>query len=161
MVCFGFQADPFVTGMAVIIGYSAGAFLTLRGVFIMPGLVALATLYSYLSGYGIYLIVIVATGYVTTGIWGVVAYFFARIIAFIIEQVVEFNDTKAAFDATGIPLTAAEKHFINAYRLHASRFGKTINVDVSDDELDESNWAAVLADLIHKWPQVVQRFTSE
>ena len=35
-------------------------------------------------------------------------------------------------------LTAAEKNFINAYRLHACRVGQTIDVDVSDAELDES-----------------------
>lgn len=159
MVCFGLHTTPFIVGLAVTIAVTFGTLLTSRGLFIIPGFVALGTLYSYLAGYFIYFTAIIVVGYITTGIGGVAAYFAARVIAFIIQQVFEFSDTKAAFAATGMPLTAAEKNFINAYRLHASRIGETIDVEVSDDELDESNWSEVFGDLAYKWPQVVQRFT--
>lgn len=159
MVCFGLYTSPFTVGIAVTIAFTSGVLLTSRSFFVIPGLVAFGTLYSYLSGYFLYFIAVVVVGYSTTGIWGVVAYFTARVIAFVIQQVLELLNVKAAFAATGTPITAAEKAFINAYRLHASRIGVTPDVEVCDAELDVANWRGVFEDLASKWPEVVQRFT--
>ena len=86
---------------AVVIAFSVGTFLNLRGIFIIPGLVSIGTLYSYFAGYGICLIAIIAVGYFTTGVWGVLAYFAARVISFIAQQVLEFTDTESDIRCVG------------------------------------------------------------
>lgn len=161
LICFASHAHPFYIAVAVVISSSLGTLLTCRGLFIVPGLVALGTMYSYLAGYGIYFVTLLVVGYFTVGLWGIAAYFIARGLGLLIQQVIEFAEVKAAYDATGIPVTASERHFLNAYRLHAVRAGETRDVEVTEEELDERHWAPVFRDLCYKWPAVVQRFTPD
>jgi hypothetical protein len=163
MVCFIGHFAPYVAGIAIFCAYIVGSALTQRGLFILPGLVAVSTLFSYLAGYGLFTGAVLVTGYLTLGWQGVLAYAVARVAAFVCGQVIEFADTRRAYREAGIArryaLTASEKHFINAYRLHARRSGKTTDVAVREDEQEQENWLPAFEDLAAKWPEVVQRFT--
>jgi len=161
MACFIAHVEPYVAGITVFCAYVVGSLLMLRGFFIVPGLVPISTCYSYVAGRGILTVIVLVTGYLTLGWQGIVAYLVARVLAFICEQSIEFADTRNAYSEARIVLTASEKHFINAYRLHASRLDKTTDVDVSEDELDEANWGPVFEDFATKWPEIVRRFTLE
>ncbi|MBI2808150.1 MAG: hypothetical protein HYX68_24455 [Planctomycetes bacterium] len=156
-----FKLDPLVCGGIILGAGVVGTLITLNGFFAIPGLVELSTLFSYLHGFGLYLGAMAIVAYFTVGVWGVVAVLAALFASFVVGQVLEFRSSKSTFDAAGIALTAAERNFINAYRLHATALGVTTDVTATDAELSESNWASVLEDLARNWPEVVRRFTPD
>jgi hypothetical protein len=161
LVAFSLHLPP--TQIALIVGICqlAGAVINALGLYIIPGLVGLGTLYSYISGYGIYLIAVIITGFLLGGWQAVAAFFVGKIIASIIGQVLEFWQTRRYHKMTGHAFTGSEVSFFNAYRLHASRIDVTTDIDLSDRELEEENWGATFQRFAMEWPEVVQRFTTD
>ena len=156
LVCFITHVQPVSTGIAVFVAYIAGAIINLPGLYFIPSLVSIATLYSYVSGFGIFLIGLFLADWKT-----VLAFFLGKFFGWAINQVLELWDTKRAYRLSGQPFTASEKFFLNAYRLHASRLGVSTNIELTDDELKEGNWAPAFLDFEGKWPKVAARFTQE
>lgn len=159
IVCFYFRMSLFSISLYVFIASIIGFLISSLGIFVIPGLVRLATFYSYLSGYGIYLVFIIFYGFTRVGWQGVAAYFIAQILAGIVKMVLEAKQMKKIHSGTGIAFTTSEKNFVNAYRLHADKLGKTTNTTVSDEELKEENWMPVFKDFATKWPEIARRFT--
>jgi hypothetical protein len=161
LYCFLSRVEPMTTGIVTFIAYLAAVIINLRGFYFIPGLIALGTFYSYVSGYGILLILLGVTGLFVAGWQSVLAFFVAKFFAWAVAQALEFIDAKRVFRLSGFVFTASERHFFNAYRLHASRLGITTDISVSEEEAREENWQVVLEDLAVKWPQVVARFTHD
>jgi hypothetical protein len=138
-----------------------GFLITSFGLYLIPGLDRLGTFYSYISGFGILLILLAVYGFITIGWQGVVVFFVAKFLAGIVKMAIETIQMKKVHSKTGIAITESEKNFFNAYRLHANRLGKTTDITVSDEELKEENWMPVFEDLATKWPEVVRRFTTD
>lgn len=161
LYCFIARVEPLHTGIAAFVAYLVTAVINLRGFYFIPGLVTLGTLYSYVSRFGIILIVLGVFGFFVAGWQDVVAFFVAKFLAWGVAQVLEFIETKRMFKLSGYPFTASEKYFFNAYRLHASELGVTTDIDVSEEEAKEETWRDVFTDLATKWPQVVARFTRD
>lgn len=159
LVCFLMKLDPLYIAISVFVAYLLAILINLKGFYVIPGLVGLGTLYSYISGYGILLAGLSVAGYFLVGWQGVVAFFIGRFLAWSISQVLEIQDMKRIYKMTGLPLTASERHFFNAYRIHASRLGKTTDISVTEEELSEDNWKPAFNELAIKWPEVVARFT--
>ncbi|HLE17147.1 MAG TPA: hypothetical protein VI728_02550 [Syntrophales bacterium] len=59
--------DPYEIGLYTLIASVAGTAITTFGIFIVPGLPKLGTLYSYISGFGILLILLAVYGFVSVG----------------------------------------------------------------------------------------------
>lgn len=161
LVAFGLHLTPIQIALVVSISQLVGALVNAAGLYVIPGLVGLATVYSYISGYGIYLIAVIITGYILGGWQAVAAFFTGKIIAAAIGQVLEFFQTKRYHKLTGYPFTGSEVSFFNAYRLHASRMDITTNIDLSDEEMKEDHWSTTFQQFAMEWPQIVQRFTTE
>lgn len=132
--------------------------ITFFGLYIIPGLPALGTLYSYISGYGIAFIIIAVTGYLTIGLPGVVAFFIGRVLAGITCMIIESNEAKRTYNKTGIALMGSEKNFLNAYRLHAKSIGVTTDVSIDDEEMREENWIECFEDMARKYPEAAARY---
>jgi len=156
-----FQLHPIACGGIVAGAGIVGTLITLNGFFAIPGLVGLSTVFSYLYGFGIYFLTMGIVAFFTTGIWGVAAVYAGLLASFIAGQALEFRSAMSMSKALGVAITASERNFINAYRIHAEAVGVTTDVTVSDGELIESNWAHVLNDLMQNWPEVVRRFTPD
>jgi hypothetical protein len=159
LLCFYLHLPIFEVGLYVFIASLIGFLITLFGFYLLPGLVRLGTFYSYISGFGILLILLVVYGFITVGWQGVIAFFVAKFTAEIIKIAIETIQMKKIHSKTGLALTVSEINFFNAYKLHASGLGKTMDITVSDEELKEENWRPVFEDLAIKWPEVVRRFT--
>ena len=161
LVTFALHLPPIQIAMVVVLSYLAGFLINALGLYIVPGLVGLGTLYSYIDGYGIYLIVVVITGYVLGGWQAVAAYFIGSIMAAVIGHFLEFWKIRRYYKLTGHPLTGSEVSFFNAYRLHASRNDITTDIDLSDDEMKEDYWGSTFQQFVTDWPEVVRRFTDD
>lgn len=98
-------------------------------------------------------------GFFSVGWRGVVAYFAARFAAGVVNWILGMRETRIYFQKIGEPLTASERNFFNAYRLHASALGVTTDISVGDQERDRDNWEPTLIELATKYPEVVARFT--
>ncbi len=161
MIAFSIHLPPLQIALVVAASQILGALINAFGLFIIPGLVGLGTLFSYISGYGIYLIAVIISGFVLGGWQAVAAFFVGKIIAAIVNQVLEFWQTSRYHKMTGHPFTGSEVSFFNAYRLHASRIGVTTDIDLSDDEMEEDHWGSTFQRFAMEWPEVVQRFTTD
>lgn len=159
LICFIMHLDPSQIVLTISITYIAAILINAFGLFIIPGQVALGTLYSYISGYGLFITTIIIIGYITTGWQGLAAYFIAKGIGWCVARVIEFIEVKRTFKLSGIAFTASERCFFNAYRIHANKLGKTTNIDLSEEEMEEEYWKPAFVDFATNWPQVVERFT--
>lgn len=159
IICFIMKIDPLQIAVVVSITYIVSVLLNTFGLFIIPGQVAIGTLYSYISGYGLLIIVIAIVGYFTTGWQGVLAYFIGKFSGWIVARAIEIIETKRYFKLTGFAFTASERCFFNAYRLHAAKHGITKDINLSAEEEKEENWRPSFEDLAQQWPEVVARFT--
>ena len=158
LICFYFRLNAIYLASCVFLGYTAGSLINLTGLYVIPGLVAVGTIYSYVSGYGLFPIITGVLTFVWLGWIGPVFYFGALLPAWLLRHALEWYAVRRAFRLSGIPITASEKSFINAYRLHAVRLNHSTDVTVSDEELKEDNWSKVFIDFATKWPQIVSRF---
>ena len=159
IVCFALSADPVVTGVAVFVTSATAASLNRYGLFVVPGLVGLGTAFSWVSGYGVLLIGLLAFGYYRCGWQGVAAYFVGRGVAGALGGILEWHESRKAFELIGFPVSASERNFINAYRLHAGDLGLSTDITVPDEELSEENWMHVFVEFAGEWPDVAARFT--
>lgn len=140
LVCFLFHVEPLKIGFWVcgisIIGY----LITVTGFYVFPGLPFLSTLYSTFTGFGIYYILMAIIGFFLVGWKGVFAFFIGRTIAGLFNTVYGSIESSRLHKKTGLVLFGSERNFVNAYRIYASKIGKSTDVEVSEDELNEENW---------------------
>lgn len=160
MLTFGMRLPPLHIGLAVGGAQLFGVLLTWLGLFLIPGLVFLGTIFSYLAGYGILLAAVAAFGFASVGWRGVLAYFVARLAAGFASMIFGFWQTGRNKKLAGQALTTSEVNFLNAYRLHASRLGITTDIDLNDGETQEGHWLPTFVAFAAEWPQVAQRFTA-
>ena len=161
IICFLLELEPTKIFYFVFAGYLFITLINTFGFYIIPGIVSIGTLFSYISGYGIYLIVLIIVGFLTTGWQGLIAFFAAKFLGRIITYIIDLLQSKRTYKLVGHAFTASERNFFNAYRLHASKFGITTNINVTDTELREEHYMKSFEELANKWPEVVARFTAE
>jgi len=161
IVCFLSECSP-ITIAAVVASVSVFAhFMRVSGLPVHALFVRLSNAFSILHGYGLYLITLGAVGFIFTGWQGLTAYIVGRMVAGLVNGVVKhFNGQRIKRDV-GTYLTTSEINFLNAYAFHARRTDQSLDLGVSDEELEESNWRPVFVDLALKWPRVVARFTRD
>ncbi|MBI4480165.1 MAG: hypothetical protein HY651_09100 [Acidobacteria bacterium] len=158
MVSFYLGLDELHVALYVFIVSVLGRMVTMFGLFVIPGIPTLGTLYSYVSGFGLLLIVLGAYGLYSVGWKGVVAFFAGKYTAGMVSYAIEAWNTKRIYSKSGLPATLSEINFFNAYRLHASEIGQPTDIALSDSELKEENWKECFEDLALRWPEVVARF---
>lgn len=120
-----------------------------------------ANIYSYVSGYGIFMILICALGYFQLGWEGVAAFLIARAAAGCVNVVIAWVHQSGIHRKTGLAVTTSEIVFLNTYTQLARRFNVEMDLSVNDDELKEENWSGTLNQLATEWPEVVARFTPD
>jgi hypothetical protein len=137
-----------------------GGIITAFGLYVIPFLVRFITALSYLKGFGIFTISIIIIGLLTVGWKGTLFYFIGKIAASLLITIINLVQMKIAYSKTGIALSASERNFFNAYRLHAARIGVTTNLELKEGEIESGDWKLSLTLLQLKWPEVVGRFTN-
>jgi hypothetical protein len=118
--------------------------------------------YSYVSGFGVLLLMLLTCGFFLVGWRGVLAFVAARGAAGLVNWAVEFWNARRIKRATGFSLWSSELNFFNAYRLHAAKLGRPTEIEpLQELEIERENWNPCFEDLAGKWPAVVRRFTVE
>ena len=158
LIAFSMDLPPIQVGLLVCGAQLLGVLINLFGFYVIPGLVSLATVFSYVAGYGILLAAIGLVGFFTVGWQGVLAFFIGKAAAGLASTVLGFWQTSRYHRLVGHAFTPSEVHFFNAYRLHASRIGVTTDIDLHEDETHEDQWGPTFAAFAAEWPEVVQRF---
>jgi hypothetical protein len=161
MLCFLFRLAPWLTVAYVFSSVVAGCLITTAGLFIIPGLRSIGRVHSYLSGYGVPLITLIAVGFFTSGFVALLAYFGGRFLGGACNSFIESRNARRIYQGTGIPVTGSETNFLNAYRLHASALGITADLELSPEEHAGWAWKICFEDLAMKWPKVVSQFRTD
>jgi hypothetical protein len=161
IIAFIMKLSPMHIGLVVGGVQLIGVLTNLFGFYLIPGLIPLATLFSYFAGYGIFLITVLVVGFVFTGWQGLLAYLIGKLAAALVSQVLQFWQTSRYYKMSGHAFTTSEVHFFNAYRLHASQVGITTDIALSDKEMEENHWGPTFEAFAIEWPQVVRKFTSD
>lgn len=120
-----------------------------------------AYIYSFGSGYGVFLILICVLGYFLSGWQGVAAFLIARAGAGLLNGIIASLHQSRIHRSTGLAVTTSEIVFLNAYSQLARKFGCEMDLSVTDDELKEGNWKETFEQLASEWPEVVARFTPD
>lgn len=140
IIGFLMQLPPLQIGLVVGSAQLVGVLINIFGFYYVPGLVALGTLFSYVSGYGVFLIASAVVGLIFVGWQGVLAFFVGKFSASMVSHALQFWQTSRYHRLIGHPITASEVHFFNAYRLHASRMGVTTDIELKDREIEKDHW---------------------
>ena len=159
LVAFAMRLSPIEIGLLVAGAHLFGNLLNMFGLFVIPGLVRLGTFYSNLAGYGVFLIVLLAVGFVMVGWQGLLAFLVGRLVSGLTSCVLECWRAGRYHKLGGYPFSPSEINFFNAYRLHASRVNVTTDIDLDDSELEEEHWGPTFEQFASEWPTVVRRFT--
>jgi len=158
IVCFLIRLSPIEIAVLVAIAHIIGTLINLFGFYIIPSLISLSTLFSYLDGCGVFIFQ-TAIGFIFVGWGGVLAFYLAKLSAHAIEICIDFMQTKRYQKLLGHPLTSSEVHFFNAYRIHVSRKGVSTDINLNENEIEEESWKPVFEIFAMEWPEIVRRFT--
>jgi hypothetical protein len=158
--CFISKVGPVTIALAVAIVCVSFRTMLALGTPLPSWFVRVGTIYSFLSGYGIFLVCVFSIGFFTSGWKGVAAYFLGQFLGVILGGIIEMKATWNAYSQNGSAVTGAEICFFQAYAIHAKRSGVSTDLIVSETELHSMKWREALNDLTVKWPVVVARFTS-
>ena len=161
IICFLNQLDPIWTAGIVAAVHVFGYFMCISGLPADALFLRLSTVFSVIHGYGLYLVALGLVGYFVAGWQGLAGYVAGRIIAAVVNGIIGHFNGNRIQRQVGTYVTMSEVNFFNAYTYHARRKKKSLDLSVSDEELDESNWQPVFMDLAAKWPQIVARFTND
>ena len=143
----------------LIEGKILGKLLTMFGAFIFPGVVTLATWWSWVSGYGLLVGLGIASAWFLKGWEYGIAWIVGLVLGYVISVLfIETIQIKYYKDKIGVLIGQAEVNFINAYRLHADRLGLSHSIEIGDDEIQSGKWQDCLEDFAGKYPQAVARF---
>lgn len=158
-----------IMGVIIVIISTLDSFIqhfTWRGPYMKkysPGLVG-GILLSYIDGFLIYTTVISFIVYFKYGLFGIIAYFSARIVSYILDWViselanlVRNQQNLIYLSILGTTLTSSERNFINAYLFYTRE--KHLPLNVSNQELEQKNWDEVYKDLELNWPVIARRIT--
>jgi hypothetical protein len=163
VIAFAARLDLIMIGVVIGVTHLSFKMSHLFGLFIPPFklLLPLSRVYSWFSGYSIFLIALLIYGFFMVGWQGVVAFSVARITAGLLGGGIELAYDNLVFKKTGIAVTASERSFFHAYRLLADQVGIMRSLEVAEEEMKPTNWKPVFLDLMSKWPAVVSRFTPD
>lgn len=139
VLCFALQLSPSGIAMCTLIAMLIGNLLTFRGVVMSP-LVRLGAIFSRINGLFLPTLIAVAIGFVSTGWEGGAAYLISRFLASGISILVSIRFARQSPIYQGSPISSAERNFYNAYRYHAKQVGKSMSLELSQEELEEAYW---------------------
>jgi len=165
--CFALKVHFIYIGIATFIAYNIGGFFNRRGWYFIPLLVSLSTLHSYVAVFGISTVITIVIAFLLAGWQSAVAFIVGKIAGYIVCEALEFATMKKTWARWGqyLPdsfgMTASERHFFNAYRLHALRLGVTTDISLSKKELKRGKWQRAYLHFARGWPKVVARFTEQ
>lgn len=152
-------SSPWHVLLGIVLGTVLGKLLTMFGMFLIPGLPVIATLWSWVAGYGIFTIFGVAGSWLLRG-WEFAAFWLGGFAAAYIASMFILEPMRMKYykKSVGYPFGQSEINFINAYRLHADRLGVTRGIEVSNSEVASGEWKACLEDYANKYPEAASRF---
>jgi len=161
IVCFLNHVSPIVTAGIVAAVHVYGHFMCISGLPLGAFFLRLSTIFSMLHGYGVYLITLTIVGFFFAGWQALVAYIVGRLVAGMVNGIINHFNEKRIQRQVGAVVSMSEVSFFNTYLFHARHMKKSLDLSVSDEELNESNWHPVFTDLATKWPEIVARFTPD
>jgi len=153
--------SPLSAFLVMLAAQVIGDLMMRLGLFIVPGLVMLGTIFSYFTGFGVIFASICVVAFVSVGWIGVLCFVGARITAFFIDFTLGIYFARRYLRLIGDALTESEINFLNAYRFHAAAIGITTDLDLTTSEMSEGHWMPTFTAFAVEWPTVVQRFTRD
>jgi hypothetical protein len=114
--------------------------------------VYIGVIFSYVGRLGIITIGLAAFGWYSVGWQGLTSFLCGRLISGLISTIAETKEKKRMRKLSGIHYSEYDRCFIDAYRFCANKIGITLDISVSDEELESSNWEFVASDYARKEP---------
>lgn len=153
------SGELWLLGTAIVAARLIGLAYVSVGLFIVPGIVALSTLVSYLSGYGLLLIAALVTATLKHGWKVAVAFAVLWTVGAAAEMAADFLCTYARNKLSGRIVTFSEVCFRNAFRLHAAAVEKSTDLELTATE--RIAWMFCLKEYADNYPRAVERFADD
>jgi hypothetical protein len=139
IAAFVLRLQPWQIVVAVAGANIAGWLLRRVETHFIPGVVPIATVFSYVAGYGLVLVPTLLIGIWCVGWIGALSYFVGRMAGGALSIVMMFLFKTPYDKVLGRALTTSEQSFFSAYRFHAFRIGASADVRLSNEELNEDH----------------------
>ena len=152
VICFIFKLEYLYIGLYVMLAVLLANLINLYGLYIIPGLIKASLGFSYFSGYYLHYVVLAILGFVMMGWRGIVAFVLGRIIGGFIFFTFNMVYSKHQFNKYGVHFGITEREFFNAYRMYASKFNVTTNIDLSNEEMESEDWNEAFYEYMQKCP---------
>ena len=114
--------------------------------------VYIGVIFSHIGKLGIMTIGLAAFGWYSVGWQGLASFFCARLIAGLISTIAEGKENTRMRKLSGFYYSEYDRCFIDAYRFCANKIGVTLDISVSDEELESFAWQFVASDYARKEP---------
>lgn len=157
-VAFAFDADLAIVALAATSGAVFGKLMTHFGLFIIPGILSLSTVYGAVAGYGLFSLLIAGLGCIQAGILGAGIYVAARGLGILAEDLIELWLQPEMTLPGRVTVTSTEISFFRAYQLHALRIGVPYDLAAPEEELCSPNWVGCYLRFKKRCPDLVSRF---
>jgi len=121
----------------------------------VPGLVEIAKLYAALYGFGIPLLALLVTAYLTNTWLSILVYYAALLVWWTVET--QYRMLRRGIDP---PFTSSEWSFVYAYRYYATKSGASPDMEITDTEKAQSSWLPTFEDYSTSCPGAASRSVS-
>lgn len=148
---------PWSVVPAILAGRVAGEVFIRSPLVYLPGLIPLARLWSYISGYGVFLSAAVVLNWFRNGLEGTLYWVGAWFAAEVIGFGIAWLEMRREVRRSGVTIWDTEWQLHLAYRLHAERIGITTDYSPEEGEVRDGKWGTCLMNYAIKCPTAVVR----
>jgi hypothetical protein len=139
-ILFFLKTSPVVIFVGVLVVSVVFRLMQIHSKYIFP-IVTLGTIFNSIGKLGLLSIALAVLGWYSLGWKGLVAFLSARLIAALVNTVFEAQEKNRIRSLGGAGVYSEfDRCFIDAYRLCANKAGITLDLDVSEQEIESNRW---------------------
>ena len=148
---------PYEIALYTFSAYLFGFIISFIGTF-NKYILWIGTLYSYLSGYGLYIFIASIIGYFYSDIKGIIGFFIAKLFGYGVVQLIDVFYIKYYNKKHSKLYSTAERNFFSVYKYFAFLMNKNPETILTSSEILKNTWKKSYEHLNENWPSVTKRF---
>lgn len=150
IIGFSLQWNVFIIFLATMVTKIPALMITYGGWYKFTLLRDMATLYSYVSGFGFFWVMLIWLATQTVLLPGLISYTLARLLTWIISIMIETKIAKKHYQRYGRTQYSSEIHFKLAYQSFAYALKEKTTTELLDYETKASFWWLCFQDYLEK-----------
>lgn len=148
-ILFALQVTPMIIFITVLFLPSILRWMHIRSKYI-DQVVNLGMIFNFIGKVGIISIGLTVLGWYSVGWQGLIAFLCARFLGVFINTILEAQEKNRIRVLARANYSEFDRCFIDAYRFCANKIGVTLDLSVSDQELESNRWQILYQEYYHQ-----------